>query len=305
MHSWLTESYQKLAVRAQNKSLHHALLVKGLSGIGKQSFARSLSHYLLCSKPRGTQVCGQCQACLLVSASSHPDLHLIESEKQIGVDLIRENIQKLTGTAQLSGNKVLIILGADSMTESAANALLKTLEEPTPNTFLLLVCNDVQRMLPTILSRCEKIELNAPEISDCKAWLEQNGQANVSDSFIRIYANAPLLILEELEKEKGVSHRDFISGLEDIRSSNISASVLASSWQDSEKTVIKWLEHTAMKALRIKQNDDALWHLYSSCLKANSAIQNPGINKLLLVTGLLEQCSGIDGLLSGEQNFVG
>jgi DNA polymerase-3 subunit delta' len=106
---WLDNSFKQLSSRIADNKLHHALLIQGPSGIGKSSFVLQLGQLLLCKARQGHKVCGQCQSCLLNSSSTHPDLHVVESDKQIGVEQIRDAIKKLISSAHMSGAKVLII----------------------------------------------------------------------------------------------------------------------------------------------------------------------------------------------------
>ncbi|MDP5040433.1 MAG: DNA polymerase III subunit delta', partial [Paraglaciecola sp.] len=179
--------------------MHHALLLQGSLGIGKTEFAKEFASYVLCAKSSPDHACGECQSCLLQRAGSHPDFHEVLSEKQIGVDQIRDAIKKLSGSAQLSGAKVLIIYAAHTMTEASANALLKTLEEPTSNTFLLLVTDKAERLLPTIISRCERILMPPPSLSQTQSWLLTQWQDPVDEEFVQLYAHAPLILLDELQ----------------------------------------------------------------------------------------------------------
>ena len=135
---WLAERYQQLVQRFQTSKLHHGILLSGPQGVGKRELADAMMQAILCLHPSSGGPCGECQSCKLIEAGTHPDRYLLESDKQLGVDAIREAIGKLNTTAQIGRHKVLIIPAAERMTEAASNALLKTLEEPTDNTYLLL-----------------------------------------------------------------------------------------------------------------------------------------------------------------------
>lgn len=287
MYPWLSEQFKHLCSRYEQKNLHHAILLKGIAGIGKTEFARSFVNFLLCNDKRLGVACNQCQACKLNAAESHPDLHQIESEKQVGIDAIREAIQKLVGTAQLSGAKALVIYGADTMTESAANALLKTLEEPTNETFIVLVCDKTDGLLPTILSRCEKITLQTPSISACQSWLNDNGHTNVDEKVIRLYANSPLKIKQELESPKSLMYTDYISGIQALKNQQISATELAVKWQEKEKLVISWVLQSTLIEIKKSPANDNLWSIQKACIEAIKTIRHAGINKSLLLTGVL------------------
>lgn len=304
MYPWLIDHYRKLAQRVNSQSLHHALIIKGYKGIGKQIFSLQIAQFILCQNKVSENPCGQCQSCLLFNAESHPDFHRIESDKQIGVDLIREAIQKLVGKAQLSGNKVLVMLGADSMTEASANALLKTLEEPTKGTYLILVCDQPERLLPTILSRCEKIQLHPPEASVCQRWLEENGCHGVDDDFIKLYSNAPLTIKQRLDNEKAISYQAFLNVIGDLQANNKQSAEVATQWVDDTADMLNWLKHLISESLRVNQSDE-LWMLYKECLSATQVCVNPGINKALLLTGILESISFIKTDLIGAHRHAG
>lgn len=283
---WLKAKFAELCSRAQANTLHHGLLIKGPNGIGKSQFALALSKVLLC-KTEGVEACSECQSCKLFNAQSHPDLHIIKSEKQIGVDLIRDAIQKMLSTAQLSGNKVLVIEKADSMTESASNALLKTLEEPTANTFLLLISNKPEHLLATVLSRCEKISINSPSVDDCRAWLNAQGQENVTDSVIKAYANSPYLILDALQNPDEVSFEEFSVALTQLHNGQVVPVELAEKWQKKADKIIQWLQQY-LHSERIQHFRDArFWKFEQECKYAAQTITNPGVNKVIILANLL------------------
>lgn len=303
MYPWLEANFLNLTKRSANGSLHHALILSGLQGIGKKDFSIDLAKYILCQNKKRHEACGVCQSCQLFNAESHPDFHQILSEKQIGVDLIRDAIQKLIGTAQLAGNKALIIFKADTMTEASANALLKTLEEPTSNTYLILVCDKPERLLPTILSRCEKITLHGPDISSCKKWLEENGCQGVSDGLIKLYSNSPLTIVQRLADDKAIDYDEFCHAIRECQEGKIQATDLANKWSDDTVEILNWLKLLVNESIKQQQND-ALWALYQQCVESSRIVVNPGINKSLLLAGMLERIRGLNVDLVGVKSVV-
>lgn len=170
-YPWQDSLWQQLAGRAQHA---HAYLLHGPAGIGKRALAERLMARLLCQRPEGLDACGQCKSCLLLKAGSHPDNYILEPEeadKAIKVDQVRELVSFVVQTAQLGGRKVVLIEPAESMNINAANALLKSLEEPSGDTVLLLVSHQTSRLLPTIKSRCVQQACPLPSEAMSLAWL--------------------------------------------------------------------------------------------------------------------------------------
>jgi DNA polymerase-3 subunit delta' len=151
-----------------SERLSHAYLFVGQSHVGKMTLAINLAQALNCEQE--AQPCGQCRSCLLIAAGNHPDVQLIgrmanadsgeaSTKKEISIAQIKE-IQRSAGLQPYEGrHRVFIIDGAEYLNEESANCLLKTLEEPPPKVlFILLTVND-GRLLPTIVSRCQRVEL--------------------------------------------------------------------------------------------------------------------------------------------------
>ena len=288
MFPWLETCYKQLSDRIEAAKLHHALLIQGPSGLGKSSFALHLAQLLLCKDRQGDKVCSQCQSCLLNAATTHPDLHVVESDKQIGVDQIRDAIKKLVSSAHLSGAKVLIIYHAHTMTESSANALLKTLEEPTANTFLLLTTDKPERLLPTIKSRCEKLALPLPSLDSTLAWVKTQYDADIDINFAKLFSARPLALLAELQEEQSFTYEMFIAGLDALLQGQTSAMQLALDWQDSSDKVLKWTQYWARQQCS-EQVSETVWQLNLQATKVAQQLRNPGVNKTLVLTELLDK----------------
>lgn len=150
----------------QTKRLAHAYVFSGLEGIGKRLTALTLAKNLLCSSGGGKS-CGNCSACIQVDRGSHPDLTMIEPEKGvITIDSIRNLKRELSRKSFSGGYKVCLIDDADKMNLQAENALLKTLEEPTPDTVIILITGKPYRLLPTVLSRCQHLKFQPLALFD-------------------------------------------------------------------------------------------------------------------------------------------
>ena len=170
-YPWQDSLWQQLAGRAQHA---HAYLLHGPAGIGKRALAERLMAHLLCQRPTAQDACGECKSCLLLKAGSHPDNYILEPEeadKAIKVDQVRDLVSFVVQTAQMGGRKVVLIEPVESMNINAANALLKSLEEPSGDTVLLLVSHQTSRLLPTIKSRCVQQACPLPSEAMSLAWL--------------------------------------------------------------------------------------------------------------------------------------
>ncbi len=184
---WHAEHWARLQARRQRDALPHALLLCGAAGLGKQVFARRFVRGLLCTAATDGDACGHCRSCQLTSAGTHPDLvELTFSLRKDGtprteivVDQIRDLSARLALRSQLGGWQVATIDPADAMNAAAANALLKTLEEPSERTMLILLADAPWRLPQTIRSRCQRIEFQLPDPSVALAWLQAEG---VSDA---------------------------------------------------------------------------------------------------------------------------
>jgi len=143
-------------------SVSHAYLFTGPSGVGRTTMARALAAALLCQSERESP-CGACRACHLVASLSHPDLHIVESEQpgsRLKIEQVRD-LQRQLALTPVEGNwRVAILRRFEEATTSAANALLKTLEEPPPYVVLAVLASDASHLLPTIVSRCQQVSLS-------------------------------------------------------------------------------------------------------------------------------------------------
>ncbi len=154
-HEWAVEL---LARSIQAQKLSHAYLFAGPQQIGKRTLAKSFAQAMLCTEANAP--CGTCRSCQLVHRERHPDVYTIAPENdRIKIDAIRE-MQHSVALSPVEGQRrVCIISRFDRATTSAANALLKTLEEPPPTVVLLLTADRLESLLPTIVSRCQVVML--------------------------------------------------------------------------------------------------------------------------------------------------
>ena len=179
IYPWLQGQWSFFMQRLVADKLAHALMIEGPSGVGKKDLADAMIARLLCRENQ-PQACGKCRSCQLLSGAAHPDYFNLQPEedsKVIKVDQVRHLIAKLDLTTSISERKVAYIHPADAMNAAAANALLKSLEEPAGNTVLILVSDNPGRLPVTIRSRCQSISINQPEALLVNDWLEQVSEA--------------------------------------------------------------------------------------------------------------------------------
>jgi DNA polymerase-3 subunit delta' len=160
MKTWLADQQTLICEQIENNRLPHALLITGCEGAGKSELANWLVQTMLClaktKQHSHYTACGQCKNCYLYASQTYPDHIQIVAEKlTIGVDEIRKACRFLEKKSHLGLYKTVIIENAEKMTVAAANALLKTLEEPTEHSLLILLTRDSEMLLPTIISRCQ------------------------------------------------------------------------------------------------------------------------------------------------------
>jgi DNA polymerase III subunit delta' len=181
---WLVQPWRKLQARRAADRLPHALLLSTPAGFGKRSLANALQASLLCERPDAEGfACGRCRACGFLASGTHADAIRVtfglrddgKPRTEIIVDQIRDLCERFAQTSSRGGWRVAIIDPADALNHNAANALLKTLEEPDPGVMMILVADDMARLPATIRSRCQRIEIAAPDRDEGVAWLVAQG----------------------------------------------------------------------------------------------------------------------------------
>ena len=223
-YAWHEAAWTSLWARPE--ALHHALLITGAEGIGKRRFAAAMAARLLCETPRGIHPCGICVGCHWLAGGNHPDYRKVELESdedaaegeedaakpakaskakakkpstQIKIDQIRALEDFIYIGSHRNGRRVVIVEPAEALNPAAANALLKVLEEPPPNVYFLLVSSNWRRLLPTLRSRCRRIELPLPETATAVAWLKEQ-KLPKPELALSLAGGAPLKAIEQEEK---------------------------------------------------------------------------------------------------------
>lgn len=250
---WQEESYARAVRALQAGQLAHALLLTGPAGLGKREVADALAMRLLCAQPRPDgHACGQCRGCRLgvarldglQTSQLHPDLQRVGLEpnekgdklrSEITVDQIRRLGQWFALTPQFGGAQVALIDPADALNHAAGNALLKTLEEPLPGRFLLLVASQPGRLPATIRSRCQRLEFRLPNPLLARDWLAGQGfEPRRAEAALAAARGNPGLAARWL-REGGLEIREAVLAQLDAVASGRSAPVaVAQAWLGDE-----------------------------------------------------------------------
>jgi len=223
IYPWQQAQWQNSAQLLTSGRLPHAMLLYGNQGLGKADYARSLASAVLCQQPTADQqACGHCKSCLLLAANTHPDLYSLKplapptSKSKnpvlsIRIDDIRQLCEKLNQTSQYGGYRVAILQQADLLTLSAANSLLKTLEEPGKAVLILLITSRTHRLPVTIRSRCQQLRFTQPDEAESMQWLK-NEQTSIADEVLlkalKYAAGSPLMALGYLQEAE---HQQLLS----------------------------------------------------------------------------------------------
>ncbi len=198
---------------AAKNRLAHAYLFVGSPEIGKKTLALEFVKWLLCKNKNNSTACGQCRSCLDIEKNQHPDVFILQPRQEekreviktfeIGIDEIKALQHQLSLFPYSSTHKVAIIDGADWLTTEAANSFLKTLEEPSGRSLIILVSSAWQSLLPTIVSRCQLIKfLSVPEKEIFEKLRREAGSEKELSQAVKLSAGRPgraIKILQEKE----------------------------------------------------------------------------------------------------------
>ncbi len=245
---------QWLALISANR-VPHAVLLRGVPGSGRRMLAGVLARDMLCETEGigpGQAACGKCAGCQLLSAGNHPDLYSLKPDGQyIKVAHIRAMTAALTLSAHRNGRKVAIVESAGCMNAAAANALLKTLEEPSDNACLILISDESDQLLPTITSRCQIISIPLPEAWQVADWLRRDDE--VVPLALVLAGGAPLLARKWLENGRLTRFMGFLDDMASLLSGGgaATASEIVARWSDS--LTAQWLAALNRYLLHLKQ----------------------------------------------------
>ena len=314
LYPWQREQWQRLVPRLRDKTLPHALLLTGIPGLGKNHFARRLANSLICEQ-RNTDgmACGSCRNCQLFCAGTHADVHIIqplEAGKSIGIDQVRD-LQQAVNLRTQGHYKVVIITPAEKLLHNAANALLKTLEEPAGNAVIMLVTHRLASLPLTVRSRCQRIVFNPPSEEVALGWLKGRDEDEaVLASALAMTDGAPLAAAELMHSELAAVRQRVLNDMDSLLNGRADPVAMAESWcKRDAKSSLHWLQRMAIDLVRLGTcssppllyNKDAqkglqeianridLTRLHHLCAKVNEALRlsESSVNAQLLVEDVL------------------
>ncbi|MBC8518913.1 MAG: DNA polymerase III subunit delta' [Gammaproteobacteria bacterium] len=305
---WQHDIWTGFQQRISQKRMPHALLLYGPEGTGKDIFSRFLAKSLLCSQPDKTgEACGSCPSCNLYEAETHPDFSYLEPEdgkSVLAVGLVRSMVEELSYTPQISARKVVVLNPAESMNRSSANSLLKTLEEPSGDTVIMLVTHNPAKLLPTIRSRCQQVAFPQPSAEDATSWLrgQLDDQVEV-DVVLGLAEGAPLRALALSDSDNLEHYNEMGRELLDLLQGRANPIKVAYRWsKHNPTTTLRWMQQWLVAAIRgreplslisqtLRQIDQRKLFLFHDKIIEAIALSTTPINKELLFDGLLLEWS--------------
>jgi len=233
---WLAPLITQLEAARRTDRFPHSLILQGARGIGAAWLAGWIAAALLCTESTRAP-CGECRACRWVANGEHPDLTVLDTDeqsKQIRIEQVRELAANLALHAHQGGARLGLILNADALNRNAANALLKTLEEPPNGAFLVLAAAAPSRLPATIRSRCQVLRLANPGRTGSLAWLRSIEPQADWEAVLDIVGDNPLTARAVEPAAAARLRADTLAGLERTFRRQENTAELAEQWSRSE-----------------------------------------------------------------------
>ena len=310
LYPWQQPHWDQLLSMKERGYLPHALLLHGYAKSGLEDFARLFAGWLLCEQGAGKLPCQSCKACLLMAAGSHPEFQEVTFElnektgkmrEVLVVDQIRDMTEKIQKSCFVGSCKVTVIHPAEDMMPAAANALLKILEEPPADTYFVLLSHAPSRVLATIHSRCQVMDLPLPDAVAAEKWLEPHiADPGQRQYLLALSGNNPVLVQQWQEQGVTTSILQLGNELKQLREGTLLPMALAAAWLKTDvlDRVTWWWRWLA---LELKNTVDTQ---ASRSLAISSQQQLLFMQKLLLAKQQLESSSNPNEQLLLESLFI-
>ena len=261
-YPWHRSLRHRLEQLVNNNQLPHALMLAGPGGIGKEEFLQDWIARLVCSETGADHSpCGECDRCRQHLTGSYPDCMVLTPEPAnrrvftayppqksqlqsstrktprtiIGIDQVRELIEKLTQSGHYGGLKIAVVLPAEAMNREAANALLKILEEPPEGCLIILLTERPLKLLATIRSRCQRIDFPAPNRSEVGQWLGSEYDSAEVNSALLLTGGAPRHARELLASGELKTWLQPIEHLSELANGSGNIAQIAGRWEKLER----------------------------------------------------------------------
>jgi len=262
-YPWLEPLAAEFAERLRGGRMAHAILLSGPAGLGKIELARGFLASLLCLE-ESYPACGVCRSCQLLGSGAHPEGHVLTFElnpkkNELRKELVVDQIRRLTAALQLtntvSRRKAALAYPAESMNASAANALLKTLEEPPGDAVLILISHNPSRLPATVRSRCQGLHARLPDKELALPWLAQ--AAGCSDEAaalaLEAAAGSPLRALDMLRDDAVGPYRALTDTLDSLRAGRCEPAAALAALADVDPELLwSWLSLRAASETRLQ-----------------------------------------------------
>lgn len=307
--SWQQQQWKQMLRQFQQQRLAHCFLVCGESGLGKSEFVTMLARYMLCQQPLADSACGNCKSCLLAQNNSHPDFYVLAAEagsKEIKIDQIRALTSFVHRSSHAGTAKIAVLNHAHRLNNNSANALLKTLEEPSPNTYLFLVTDLPGRLKPTIRSRCQRLQFTAPTTASCKDCLFEILGVEVPAEVLSAAGNRPMRALDLIASGAVAQRQEFIKTLTDLsrRRVSILATVnLASKFGDiAAIEYLLWISSILIKCILCAQAPPASEQAVGQLWSLFAAAKSPGRDQAMALLNYQQEVSMARNQLMSASN---
>jgi DNA polymerase-3 subunit delta' len=308
-YPWQQLLWAGLVERLKAGRLPHALLLSGPQGMGKRHFADGFALAMLCESPmEDNSACGVCRSCLLVAAGSHPDYLRVEPEEEgkvIGIDAVRKATKFQALKSQHGRQRVIQLQPADRLNANAANALLKTLEEPVGDTVLLLTTDRPMALLPTIRSRCQQVIFRPVDnpSAELLAWLTALLPADSPQPqlLLQMAGGAPLSALSLITEDELTLRQTLFDEFTALEQGTLSPLKLAERWMEQgAQRVLPWLYHCLADMVKLKMVPNAS-RLTNPMLRPDLQALAEKVD-LYFLQALLLRVQERTGLLRGQAN---
>jgi DNA polymerase-3 subunit delta' len=247
---WQLPLVDRLVELKRDGKLPHALLVELRTSVSSEAFGWYLVNALICDDDASNEPCGQCKPCNLMMANNHPDVSfttLQENDKShklnkdIKIDQIRSLIHQISLTDSLQGGKFALVYPAEKMNQAAANSLLKTLEEPSDKSTLILLTHHSSRLPVTIRSRCQSWVVQAPDIDQARDWLKGNLPGNDANRYLELAGNDPQLAAQLAAEGYADSVESFRNSLAQVMRGELDVATMVNAIKDPQPVRIRHL----------------------------------------------------------------